>query len=428
VYLNSNYAESGDKNQLIQCRSDNGCEGIELSNSKSMGYYVNAEASDLTNALIFCSNKKCEKQTVPDINMYYIGVGEDGEVNGLIECIEFDATSTGSTTPPAADPTTNTPATAKRKRATEKRSKLKSLFTSSGHYLNGGYNKSINQTIVCDSSDGCQIQKVDLGYYCPEMIDAIAGNYCYEEIVSRDYWAVSQTVNTSEENAEVEEDGNKVAMPRDSNDVYGIIRCVAGKCSVLTASEIASIPVCEFNNNKCYITLEYALTKSTTTSISAGNICTNADHFLDEVTINAMANYGYYYTVDGEMYHCNHDEDDECVPITNTGYYFTNVGEVYYCVHDSEELEPTECTKQAWVSGQSYYIDETYYRCSHSIEYHSGSGMDGIETNNNSTAVVSRRGKNYLEIVSGIFTNYTYKVEKIKSTFDLVCINNCIFF
>ncbi|OUM56338.1 hypothetical protein PIROE2DRAFT_19087, partial [Piromyces sp. E2] len=85
VYLNSNYAESGDKNQLIQCRSDNGCEGIELSNDKSMGYYVNAEASDFTNALIFCSNKKCEKQTVPDINMYYIGVGEDGEVNGLIE-------------------------------------------------------------------------------------------------------------------------------------------------------------------------------------------------------------------------------------------------------------------------------------------------------------------------------------------------------
>ncbi|OUM69835.1 hypothetical protein PIROE2DRAFT_2269, partial [Piromyces sp. E2] len=221
VYLNSNYAESGDKNQLIQCRSDNGCEGIELSNDKSMGYYVNAEASNLTNALIFCSNKKCEKQTVPDINMYYIGVGEDGEVNGLIECIEFDATSTGSTTPPAAaDTTTNTPGAAKRKRATEKRCKLKSPFTSSGYYLNGGYNKSINQTIVCDSSDGCQTQKVDLGYYvnagdttkpiikcekegsecvaeetkkCPEMKDAIAGNYCYEENQLKFYSASNTT-------------------------------------------------------------------------------------------------------------------------------------------------------------------------------------------------------------------------------------------
>ncbi|ORX35841.1 hypothetical protein BCR36DRAFT_36821, partial [Piromyces finnis] len=57
------------------------------------------------------------------------------------------------------------------------------------------------------------------------------------------------------------------------------------------------------------------------------------------------------------------DEGGACTPINNTGYYFTNAGEVYYCVHDSENLEPTECTKQACISGQYYYIDEAYYRC-----------------------------------------------------------------
>jgi len=41
-----------------------------------------------------------------------------------------------------------------------------------------------------------------------------------------------------------------------------------------------------------------------------------------------MANYGYYYTIDGEMYHCNQDEDGRCVPINDTGYYFTNEGEI----------------------------------------------------------------------------------------------------
>jgi len=76
-----------------------------------------------------------------------------------------------------------------------------------------------------------------------------------------------------------------------------------------------------------------------------------------------MANYGYYYTVDSEMYHCNQDEDGNYVPISNNGHYFTNSGEVYYCVHDSEELEPTECTKQDCVSSQYYYIDDAYYRC-----------------------------------------------------------------
>jgi len=52
--------------------------------------------------------------------------------------------------------------------------------------------------------------------------------------------------------------------------------------------------------------------------------------------------------------------------------------------------------------------------------------MDGVEKNNNSTVIVSRRGKNYLESVSGVFTNCTYNVEETKSTFDLVCVNNYV--
>jgi len=52
--------------------------------------------------------------------------------------------------------------------------------------------------------------------------------------------------------------------------------------------------------------------------------------------------------------------------------------------------------------------------------------VDDIQKNNNSTAVVTRRGKNYLEAVSGIFTNCTYNVEETKSTFDLVCVNNYV--
>jgi len=1087
VYLNSNYIETGDNEQLIQCSSDNGCIGLR-SESKDGEYFVNSEALTNTNAIIFCINKKCEKQTPNSIPSFYVGYMKD-EVDGLIKCMDKD-----------------------------KACEFKPAFTSQGYYINDGYNKAQNQTILCDSSDGCASLKVDLGYYvnegepskpiikcekegteciadispsCPEVKDAKPGNYCYDDgqlkffpennstsiyasksedvytfatipdngfpgikretgslfKISRYYinrfyqsgvvmidkngklvdnlssdqsdislydcndntkvctekpgctsntymydsenkkaifcnngkleyadiqgyvvdsnrvigsnhpyiincengkcksdrpkstsyyensgydsttnaliqcsnnncytvtaevgyyvghggagiiqctsttsctfnaikskvkyvnagsnkssnaiidcskngcssvkakigyymtyssnlliqctspsscveftptvnyydnadssegsntiincvqssqvitCAPEQTNNgfymssspnvlircksgskcktvtvkngifrgalkgltggskRSDEAIELEDDnsmGMSVAMPRDADDAYGIIRCVAGKCTALTASEIASIPVCEFNNNKCYITLEYAMTKSATTSITAGNICTNADRSvfyfatdtivvkpnvisgvtatyvytttnsnclevndsytdmyftvgsniflldqgsvlqfyetgyyfintakntlvngneidayndenvklykcngsscsitdkpdsltyyadinkrilkynvnsdsysfayskditcifannkctpnadlknqefcitykgelvlakqdiknretgecykaasitnniygysqylynmniysaqmvdetgyyivnlstnttvvsknyktknnnlvvygcqlssckeyipdentyyydaraktilrynngiwttpstsgyayisldptntyiyrftkkLDEVTINAMANYGYYYTVDGEMYHCNQDEDGNCVPISNNGHYFTNAGEVYYCVHDSEELEPTECTKQACVSGQYYYIDDAYYRCESSstlvpvmsryCSYNENviinfplalteeypdkikQAIEGIEKNNNSTAIVTRRGKNYLESVSGIFTNCTYNVEETKSTFDLVCVNNYV--
>jgi len=1115
VYINSNYSENGDSNQLILCSSDNGCEGIKTS-AKGNEYYVNAEANDLNNAIIFCSNKKCEKQTPIDIPTYYVGTTQEGEVNGLIECTKSEVVADTTTTT-----NTNTNAASRRKRATEEKCKLKLAFTSNGYFLNAGYNKSVNQTIICDSTDGCETQNVDLGYYvnagddtkpiikcekegsecyseesdsCPQTSDAVAGNYCYEEgllkffpegnstaiaasksddiytfatipsggfpgiksetgalfkisryFINRFYQSgivmidkngklvdnlssadqseislydcndstktctlragctsntymydsenkkavfcnsgkleyaeftgyvvdgyrmvgtnhpyiiecqnngnncksikpkvssyyensgydsssnsliecysnncVTKTadvgyyvghegegiiqctsstscnytkskskvkyvnagynksssaiiscaknscsavkaeigyyltyINTlliycsspfncveftptvnyfenadstessstiincdqnsqvvtcaleatgngfylsnspnelilcksgnkcktvkvkngifssavkspstkgnrrsnDDDDVELSEDGNSVTIPRDSDDSYNIIRCVQEKCSALSPSEVAAIPICEFNNNKCYITLEYAMTKSATTSITAGNICTNADRSifyfatdtivvkpnvisgvtatyvytttnsnclevndsysdmyftvgsniylldqgsvlqfyeqgyyfintaknsivsgndidsyndenvklykcngsscsimdkpdsltyyadvnkriirynvnsdsysfaydkditcifannkctpnadlknqefcitykgelalatadiknretgecykastissniygysqylysmnvysaqmidetgyyiislstnttvvsknyktknnnlviygcqlssckviepeedtyyydsnaktilrykdgvwktpdtsgyayisidpsntyiyrftknLEEVKINAMANYGYYYTVDGEMYHCDRDEDGDCSPIDNTGYYFTNAGEVYYCVHDSEEIEPTECTKQACVSGQYYYIEDAYYRCESSstlvpvmsrfCSYNDNvivnfpialteeypekikQAVEGIEKNNNSTAIVSRRGKNYLESVSGIFTNCTYNVEETKSTFDLVCVNNFV--
>jgi len=1113
VYLNSNYIETGDKEQLIQCSKDNGCLGLR-SESKDGEYYVNAEADDLKNAIIFCSNKKCEKQTPIAVPTYYVGSTQEGEVNGLIECIKSEV---------VADTTASTGSTgsSRRKRGTEEKCKLKSAFTSNGYFLNAGYNKSVNQTIICDSTDGCETRNVDLGYYvnagddtkpnikcekegnecyseesnsCPQTSDAVAGNYCYEEgllkffpegnstaiaasksddiytfatipsggfpgiksetgalfkisryFINRFYQSgivmidkngklvdnlssadqsevslydcndstkictlrpgctsntymydsenkkavfcnsgkleyaeftgyvvdgnrmvgtnhpyiiecqnngnncksikpkissyyensgydsssnsliecynnncVTKTadvgyyvghegegiiqctsstscnyskskskvkyvnagynksssaiiscaknscsavkaeigyyltyINTlliycsspsncveftptvnyfenadstessstiincdqnsqvitcaleatgngfylssspnelilcksgnkcktvkvkngifssavktqsttsnrrsdDDDDVELSEDGNSVTIPRDSDDSYNIIRCIQEKCSALSPSEIAAIPICEFNNNKCYITLEYSMTKSATTSITAGNICTNADRSifyfatdtivvkpnvisgvtatyvytttnsnclevndsysdmyftvgsniylldqgsvlqfyeqgyyfintaknsivsgndidsyndenvklykcngsscsimdkpdsltyyadvnkriirynvnsdsysfaydkditcifannkctpnadlknqefcitykgelalatadiknretgecykastissniygysqylysmnvysaqmidetgyyivslstnttvvsknyktknnnlviygcqlssckqyipdentyyydaraknilrykdgiwsspansgyayisidptntyiyrftknLDEIKINAMANYGYYYTVDDEMYHCDSDEDGGCSPIENTGYYFTNAGEVYYCVHDSEELEPTECTKQACVSGQYYYIEDAYYRCESSstlvpvmsryCSYNDNviinfplalteefpdkikQAMEGIEKNNNSTAIVSRRGKNYLESVSGVFTNCTYNVEETKSTFDLVCVNNFV--
>jgi len=774
---------------IIKCESNGKCKSVK---PKVNSYFENSGYDSTTNALIQCSNNNCVT-VAAEVGCY---VGHSGE--GIIQC-----TSTTSCT----------------FNAVKNKSK----------YVNAGSNKTSLAIIECSKNGGCSAVKAKIGYYMTNsssmLIQCTSPSNCVEYTPTVNYYdnadssegsntiincaqtsqvitcALEQTNNgfymssvpnvlircksgskcktvtvkngifrgalkgltggskRSNEDDVVDDveledgDGLTVAMPRDADDAYGIIRCVAGKCTALSPSEVASIPVCEFNNNKCYITLEYAMTKTATTSISAGNICTNVDRSifyfatdtivvkpnvisgvtatyvytttnsnclevndsytdmyftvgsniylldqgsvlqfyetgyyfintaknivvsgndidayndenvklykcngsscsitdkpdsltyyadvnkrilkynvnsdsysfaypkdiicifannkctpnadlknqefcitykgelvlakqdiknretgecykastittsiygysqylynmnvysaqmvdetgyyivnlstnttissknyktknnnfviygcqlstckeyvpdedtyyydaraktiiryrdgnwsapstsgyayisldpanthiyrftkqLDEIRINAMASYGYYYTIDGEMYHCDQDEDGDCTQIDNTGYYFTNAGEVYYCVHDSEQLEPTECTRQTCISGQYYYIDEAYYRCeissllvpvvSRYCSYNDNviinfplalteelpdkikQAVEGIEKNNNSTAIINRRSKNYLESISGVFTNCTYNVEETKSTFDLVCVNNYV--
>jgi len=174
----------------------------------------------------------------------------------------------------------------------------------------------------------------------------------------------------------------------------------------------------------------------------------------NEIKIQIIANDGYYYTIDKEMYYCNLDENHNCSPIDETGYYITNIGAIYYCIHDSEELEATECTKQLCISGQYYYIEEAYYRCdSHSnfvpmksrycsydenvvinfplalteeLPGNVKQAVEEISKYNNATAISRTHGKNYFESISGIFTNCTYNVEESTSMFELVCINNYV--
>jgi len=93
IYLNSNYNESGDNKQLIQCTSDNGCIGIRSeSTTNDVEYYINAEAVDLNNAIIYCTNKHCEKQTPASVPVYFVGKGTNNDVDGLIECKEVKTT------------------------------------------------------------------------------------------------------------------------------------------------------------------------------------------------------------------------------------------------------------------------------------------------------------------------------------------------
>ncbi|ORX36986.1 hypothetical protein BCR32DRAFT_288590, partial [Anaeromyces robustus] len=700
---------------IISCTKNGGCSAAKA----KTGYYL----TYVSTLLIYCSSSSTCSEFTPTVN-YYANADSSESNKSIINCVQNSQVVTC-----AAE------------------------ATGDGYYPTN----TPNVLIRCKSDTDCKTIVVVTGIFRAAIKDiGSSSGSSFTRRIGEDEEekaVVAEKVRDNTSEVELEEDGKSVHLSRSSDDAYGIIRCVNGKCQSLSPSEIAAIPICEFNNNKCYITLEYAMTKSATTSISAGNICTNLDrsvfyfatdtvvvkpnvisgvtatyiytttnsnclevndsytdmyftvgsniytldqgcvnqfyetgyYFIntakntlvtgndidsyndenvklyrcngsscsivdkpesmtyyadinkrilkynvnsgaysfayekdivcafannkctpnadlknqefcitykgelvlakadiknretgecyrapsitstiygysqylynmnmfaaqmvdetgyyivslstnttvvsknyktknnglivygcqlssckeytpeedvyyydgraktilryrdgiwntpstsgyayisinpadtyiyrftknvDEIKINSIANYGYYYTVDQEMYHCNEDEGSSCTPIKDTGYYFTNTGEVYYCIHDSEGLEATECTKQACVSGQYYYIEDAYYRCESSstlvpvmsryCSYNENvivnfplalteeypdkikQAMEGVEKNNNSTAIVSRRGKNYLESVSGIFTNCTYNVEETKSTFDLVCVNNYV--
>jgi len=764
-YENSGYDSSS--NSLIQC-SNNNCITVV----GEVGYYV-GHGEDGNSGIIKCtSSTTCTFSQIKS-KVKYVNSGSDKTSNAIIECTKTNGCSvskaktgyyltyTSTLLIQCTSPTSCTE------------------FTPTVNYYDNADSSESSSTIInCVQNSSvvtCATEATNNGFYMSSLSNVLirckAGSKCKTITVKNGIFrgalkGLTSNSRRSEDENEVinekqireqidddlEEDGKMVNL-RDSDDAYGIIRCVAGKCGALSPTELAAIPMCEFNNNKCYITLEYAMTKSATTSIAAGNICTNSDRSvfyfatdtivvkpnvisgvtatyiytttnsnclevndsyndmyftvgsniymldqgsvlqfyetgyyflnvaknilvsgndidayndenvklyrcngsscsiidkpdamtyyadvnkrilkynvnsdafsfayekdvtcifannkctpnadmknkefcitykgelvlattdiknretgecyrassisstiygysqylynmnqfaaqmvdqtgyyivslstnttvvsknyktknnslviygctlsscrvyepdedvyyydaqaktilrykdgvwstpntsgyayisinpsttyiykfsktLDEIKIQSMANYGYYYTVDNEMYHCDQDEDGACTPIDETGYYFTNSGEIYYCIHDSEELEATECTKQACISGQYYYIDDAYYRCevssllvpvvSRYCSYDDNvivnfplalteefpdkikQAVEGIQKNNNSTAIVSRRGKNYLEAVSGIFTNCTYNVEETKSSFDLVCVNNFV--
>jgi len=689
---------------IIECDKHKGCSAIRA----NVGYYLTYSNA----VLIHCPNlRECE-EIVPTVN-YYENADAKGMGDGLINCVE-----NGSVVSCAFEPSNN-----------------------------GFYISSVSNVLIrCTTGSKCHSFTVRNGIFRGALRGLTGGGHKRSE---------DDTTNEPKMEVKDEElEGKQVVLPsRDSDEAYGIIRCIAGKCSVLSAEGVASIPMCEFNNNKCYITLDYAMTKSATTSIAPGNICTNNDrsifyfatdtivikpdviagvtstyvytttntnclevndsytdryftvgsniYLLDQGSVlqfyepgyyfinnakntlvtsnditdyndenvklyhcngnmcqiidttstqlyftdinkrimtynanhgsftfaydkdiicifdnnkctpnadmnnrefcitykgeialvrksiknretgecfkapninnsiygygqslysmsiysaeliettgyyivnlstnstiqnkqyhgknnniviygcqhssceiyepdedvyyyderaktllrykdgiwktpdtsgNAMISvdpttkyiynftkdqgkiilkgpvtYGYHYTVDGEMYHCSKDGDNNCELIEDSGYYFTNTGEVYYCVYDSEELEPTECTRKSCVSGQFYYINETYYRCESSyiltpvksrhcsmnekviVNFPVGlteeypekiqQAIDGIAKNNNSTAIIRRRGRNYLDSVSSIFTNCTYDAEETRTTLDLVCVNNYV--
>jgi len=348
-------------------------------------YYINSGYDNETKALIYCNGSSCSTTAASSGN--YIANQQEGIIvcTSSSNCSYKDAASAGSNTNyvnAGANKSTYALISCKKNVCMPKAART-------GYY----FSDSVTSLIYCESNNVCNVITPTVNYYfyadtsdtgknyiinCSKIASSIVcakevadtGSYltsqsnvlvtcsasgtCKQEVAKPGYYqsAVKITINTSRDLTSVGSESELVSdiTARDSTTTYNIIECSTTNCELLTAEELANIPVCEYSADKCYITLAYALGKTTVNSISAGGICTNADRSVfyfatDTIVVapNVIAGttttYVYtttttncivvgkkyadqYYTVGSDIYRLN---DGTVSHFFDTGNYFINV-------------------------------------------------------------------------------------------------------
>eukprot|EP00833_Pecoramyces_ruminatium_P004338 jgi/Orpsp1_1/1178370/evm.model.c7180000065017.1 len=331
---------------LIYCNT-NSCITVS---STSGGYYVaggNDVDSVVNNGYIYCSTSTSCENKKSNGESYYINSGSDKNKNGIIKC------SSG---------------------------KCQSVSSGNGYFISG----NSEELIYCENGSNCSIIKPSSGYYNAADDGSNDGNkkiiecitkttvICEKRNAEKGYYisntsnilinctndkckpiyanngifrsATTTTVTTTNYKR-----GNNISE-RTTQIVYNIITCSNTGCTQLSASELAAIPICTFENNKCFITTKFTASTSTISSIASGGYCTNLDHsviyfatdtividpeIIDGTTsiyvttttttncIEVINEYSsYYYTVNGSIYRI---DDGRIMQETRSGYYFINV-------------------------------------------------------------------------------------------------------
>ncbi|ORX95804.1 scaffoldin [Neocallimastix californiae] len=332
-YIDSGRSVGGSRNNyLIYCQSENEC--ISIANPAN--YYINGgrtpELSNnkevSTDTLIYCKSNICTTTSGTAGGHYIAGGNDDDDTllnNGYIYCTSSS-------------------------HCENRKSNGESYF------LNSGENKTRNGVIKCSSGrcesiDATYDGSVDSNRKIIECTSKI--KLTCEKMNAAKGFYISNTSNilidctgsvSTTTTMAVNHSNNK----RDTQIVYNIISCSDTGCVQLSASELAAIPICTFQNNKCFINDK--LTSNSDNSIASGDYCTNSDHsiiyfatdtivvdpeIIDGTTsiyvtttttsncIEVSDEYSsYFYAVNGSIYRVG---DSRIVQETRSGYYFINV-------------------------------------------------------------------------------------------------------
>ncbi|ORX52658.1 scaffoldin [Anaeromyces robustus] len=404
MYDTANHKALYCKNGKLQIKSENGyyVDGSSVVNSKTpylisckddvcthilptvSSYFVNAGEDSSTNALIYCNNNSCN--TVSASNGYYVANQQSGIINcsSSSSCDYKDVSGIGNNANfvnNGNNKTTYALIYCNKKSCVPKKAKNGYYFpdnASSLIYCESSNNCSViiptvNYYYYADSSDNknyiincnkvstsivCSKELADTGSYLTNqsnvLITCSKNGSCKQVVAKPGYYqsAVKITINSSRDVSDASAESELVSgiSGRDSTTTYSIIECTQTTCEYLTAEELSTIPVCEYNGDKCYITLSYALSKSAVNSIAAGNLCTNADrsvfYFATDTIVVApsviagqTSTYVYtttttnciivsnkysnlYYTVGSDIYHL---DDGVISHFYDNGYYFIDI-------------------------------------------------------------------------------------------------------
>jgi len=323
TYANTGYYVAEEQTGIIYCSSSSSCVMKEASSAGNNVNYVNSGANKYTNALIYCTKKSCYPKTAK--NGYYFA----SKVTSLIYC--------------------------------ESSNSCTEITPSVNYYYYADTSDNKNYIINCSkvsTSIICSKEIADTGSYLTSqsnvLITCTKSGTCKQITAKPGFYqsAVKITVNTKRDVSNIENESELVSdiTGRDTTTTYNIIECTTTNCELLTAEELSTIPICEHNSGKCYITLAYAMSKSAVTSITAGNICTNSDrskfYFATDnivvapnVIAGQTATYvytttttnclvadskydNYYYTIGSDIYHIS---DGTISHFYDSGYYFIDV-------------------------------------------------------------------------------------------------------
>ncbi|ORX84090.1 scaffoldin [Anaeromyces robustus] len=346
-YINSghdNNSSKFDTDILIYC-NNNSCKPVPCT---SNSYYIAGNSDIINNEYIYCSSStQCEyKKSLSE--SYYINSGQDKNKKALIKCVNGKCQSINANNGYYINDKSDELIYC------DSGNNCSIIKASSGFYYTNNDTDGIKKIIECTTKTNvsCEKKKANNGYYISNtsniLIDCMSDK-CKTIYATNGIFRSATTTTTTTTTMNYKKRNSSI-HERDTQVVYNIISCTNTGCHQLSASELAAIPVCTFERNKCFITTKYSINPSAVSSIKAGEYCTNLDHsiiyfatdtvvtdpeIIDGTTsiytttttttncIEVTSEYSsYYYTVNGNIYRIN---DGRITQETQSGYYFINI-------------------------------------------------------------------------------------------------------
>ncbi|ORX77215.1 scaffoldin [Anaeromyces robustus] len=352
VYLiNSGYDSSTKK--LIRCDS-----GTCMTTEATIGYYLGYDQK----SIIQCTSPtKCVQQNV-NVFRYFLNNGAINSSKLLIQCNSGKCSLINPNSGYYLTHSTSILINCiSRTQCTE-------VSVTDGYYTSGYKGTTTTKYIIhCSNINEnvkCSLESTSVGAYVTNDSNILVNcdeNDCTTIIAKNGIFRSATSFTSSSRTKRYESNEKELINSEDNmsyidnhlqkrDKVYNLISCDDENCRELSPSELATIPICSFNSNKCYITYEYSITSQATTNLSAGGYCTNRDRSklyfaTDSIVVESniisgttstfvhtttntncievsKAYKSYYYTVGSTIYRL---DDNRITQVVDKGYYFINV-------------------------------------------------------------------------------------------------------